>query len=269
LISARVDIRAISIYPGDPDQIAFAKWMLKELGLNIPIGSSMVNRNKNSLTGLHSALLKKYKHEDWAKADDSGENLFRSAFDQFPDTEILVIGPPKATGRFLCQNQAIEIQSATIQGGFAGYGVHNFPCIKLDKFEGKNTFQSYNLNGSLLGTQQLFKGKILHKHFVSKNLNHTVVYTREIHQKMMSFKPENRAGELLREALQMQIDKYPEKKFHDPCSAVCHLHPDVATWIRARLYKIRNEWGAAPDETGDFITVDIDYEGFWEYIIHT
>jgi inosine-uridine nucleoside N-ribohydrolase len=59
LASAGVDIRGIMICPGDPDQIAIARLFCKEIGLDIPIGASKLDRTKLSSGSIHHDLLKK------------------------------------------------------------------------------------------------------------------------------------------------------------------------------------------------------------------
>jgi inosine-uridine nucleoside N-ribohydrolase len=266
LISTGVNIRAITICPGDPDQIAFAKWLLKELDLDIPVGAGMKNRKKNTLSGLHRRFLQKYDMPFTASPDGYGANIIKDVFQKHPDSELFVIGPPKSVRVFLAQNKTVEINRATIQGGFIGYDVHGLPCRRLKKFEGRTTCQTFNLNGDVYGSKLILEANIGHRQFVSKNVNHTIIYNKEIHERIINVKPKNRAGEILRETLNMQVEKYGEKKFHDPMAAVCHLHPEIATWVKAKLYNIDKEWGATLDENGDDIIVDVDRKKFWEYI---
>ncbi|HOY32201.1 MAG TPA: hypothetical protein PKW80_10015 [Bacteroidales bacterium] len=266
IISAEINVRAITIYPGDNDQMAFVKWLLRELDLNIPIGASSLNRQKSSLSGLHTNLLKKYGQPHTALPDGLGSEIITNTFQDFPDSELFIIGPPKSMGIFLYENKSAEISRATIQGGFIGYDVHGLPCRRLKKFEEKSTFQTYNLNGDIFGSKQILEANIKHRQFVSKNVNHTIIYDKNIHERIMGIKPKNRAGEILREALCLQVKEYGPKKFHDPMAAVCHLHPEIATWVKAKLYNIGNEWGANLDDNGDNIIIDVDREKFWKCI---
>jgi len=48
-----VDVRLITISPGDPDQVAVAKFVLSEVGLDIPVGVGKKDRNKSSVGGVH------------------------------------------------------------------------------------------------------------------------------------------------------------------------------------------------------------------------
>ena len=52
LIASGVNIVALDISPGDPDQISFATWLLNEVQLDIPIGVSKLGRDKQSSGGI-------------------------------------------------------------------------------------------------------------------------------------------------------------------------------------------------------------------------
>ena len=273
LFATGVNIRAILVSPGDPDQIALVKFILKELEMDIPVGTDILNRNKKSLTGLHNFLIEKYKFQTQMSSDGYSPEIAEEIFRVFPDSELFVIGPPIGIGNFLKKIHEIEIKRATIQGGFIGYDVHKLPCRRLKKFEAKETVQTFNLSGSLQGTNSILNCKITKRQFVSKNVNHTVVFGNKQYELLSEIKPKNRAMELFHEGAKI-LNRTRGKKFHDPVAAVCHLHPEIATWVNARLFnKINNEkyleWGAVLDESGgDDIIIDIDYERFWYYILN-
>lgn len=269
LVSAGVNIKAITVSPGDPDQIALVKFILRELDLDIPVGADIKDRNKKSLTGFHIGLMDKYKATRYAEADEYGPELITKVFDNFPNSELFVIGPAQGIGKYLIASLDKEITKATIQGGFISYETHGLPCRRLSKFEGRTTYQSFNLNGDITGAKALLNAKIINRYFVSKNVNHTVALGYEQYSAMLNFSPKNRAMELFLEGA-TKLKKEQGKKMHDLVAAVCHLHPEVATWVKAKLYSVRNkdnfiEWGAELDESGDNIIVDINYEKFWEY----
>lgn len=272
LISTGMPIRAITVSPGDPDQIALVKFILDETGLDIPVGSDNPERKSKSLTPYHGGLMDRYKYPRIKEADGYGPDIIAEVLKNSPDTEFLVIGPPNGIGRFLLDQPDIKINYVTIQGGFIGYDVHGLKCRRLKIFEDKTTFQSFNLNGDLKGTKAILSANILRRQFVSKNVNHTVVFGVNQYEMMNDIKPKNRSMELFQEAAN-KLNKRKGKKFHDPVAAVCHLHPEVATWVNARLYSIRTkanfvEWGSELIENGDRITIDIDYDRFWELLLN-
>src|SRR5690606_19171211 len=78
LAAAGVNIRAILIVPGDPDQVAIARFLCKELGLDIPIGASKKDRTKLSSGSAHYDLLEKYGYSKEEKPDGLGVDILEN-----------------------------------------------------------------------------------------------------------------------------------------------------------------------------------------------
>src|SRR5262245_15797157 len=57
LAAVGVRLRAITIVPGDRDQLAVARLLVKVLGLEIPVGVSKPDSRKSSSGGVHHELL--------------------------------------------------------------------------------------------------------------------------------------------------------------------------------------------------------------------
>lgn len=263
LASAGVDIRAILICPGDPDQIAIAKLFCKEVGLDIPIGASKLDRSKLSSGSVHHDLLKKYGHDLHAKPDALGEVVFERTLDKYPNSELFIIGPIASIGGWLKSRPTHFINRATMQGGFCGYHIHA-PVVRLPQFEGKTWMPTFNLNGDRSGGQAFLNAFIRERRFVGKNICHTVLYTRSNYELMTA--PKCRAAELFMEGMGLYLDRHNEKKFHDPTAAVCHLHPEIGEWVWGRVQKMEGGWGTTMDETGDWVLGGIDYDRLWNHI---
>ena len=261
LISAGVNIRCILVSPGDPQQIAIVRFLCKELGLDIPIGSGKVDNYKHWNTGVHERLLNVYGAPLRSAPDDLGESLLPYVLNRHPKCELFVIGPIKSIGKYLRTHPEAAFEKATMQGGFLPYSRYR-PSIVKEKFEGREWAPSFNPNGDRKGFLALVDANIKEKRFVSKNLCHTVIYDRVIHESMGQ--PKDRASELFLEAMEIYLKKHPEKKFHDPCAAVCHLYPEVATWVKGKMVKMEGGWSTAPGN--DLIAADLDYEAFWDHI---
>ena len=76
MIKAGVDIRCITISPGDEDQVAITKAILNTLGLKIPVGVGKLNREgKTSSGGVHYDVLHMLKHPLKAKHDGYGPDI--------------------------------------------------------------------------------------------------------------------------------------------------------------------------------------------------
>ena len=270
LVSAGVNIKAITLSPGDPDQIAFAKFITKELGLDIPIGVGKKDRDKSSLTGLHQQILENYKQPTAASPDGFGPDIIKSiktnTGDIIQGLNLLAIGPLSSVGPAI--REGVKFCRATMQGGFIGYDEHDYEVERLDKFEGKKTVPTFNLNGDRKSGLDFIAAEFP-KHFVSKNVCHTMIYDQNSHELVCSVKPKNRADELLRKFMTMYLQKHKEgKKFHDPVAAVAHFNPQICKWVQGNMYYAGGAWGFTANKEEPFqeIIVDIDREKFWQQI---
>lgn len=283
LHSAGVNIRAITLSSGDPHQIALAQFFCKEVGLNIPIGVAELNRKAikghkgkfegatvKEYVGFHHNLLKAYGYPCEATVDELGCKVIADTYKKYPDCELFIIGAPKNVGRYIRENPEAEINQVTFQGGFIGYQFHSYPCERLDKFVGKATCPSYNPNGAIKDTQTIVGiNGIKNIRFVSKNICHTIVYDKAIHDKVCSVPSKNKSDELFIKGMDLYLSKHKEKKFHDPCAAVCMLHPEIGSWVRGMMFYDSGGWGTLPDETSKSVTIaDIDRDKFWGHIIN-
>jgi inosine-uridine nucleoside N-ribohydrolase len=259
LIAKGYDIDAILIHPGHPHQIAIARFILKECGLSIPVGVSGFHKNEIEPTSIHKTILSKYKFPFFAAGDGLGKNFCEPA-----GMDYLIIGPVSNFGEYCKKYPDILIDRATMQGGFCPYSIHNLECQQLDKFKDKFSVGTFNLNGDNRGAFNFLKANITVRQMVGKNVCHTVSLSKE--QEKHFDKPKNRAGELFIEALKLINERQDFKKIHDMVAAVCHIKPEFGTWIRGKPFKDKNGWGTIPDNAGDDILVNIDYDKMWKEI---
>lgn len=264
LAAAGVNIRCIAVTPGDQDQLAVVRLFCEQVGLDIPVGHSKVSE-KYSSGSVHHVLLKKYGKSLDGTSDGPGQDVIRDALRRHPESELLIISPPSSVGRFLAEHPEATIRRATMQGGFLGYGLHPHARVRLPQFEGKSWMPTFNMNGDRKGTLALLAANVGTRRFCGKNVCHTVLYDRTVFEGMSP--PKDRASELFLEGMALLLDRRSEgKKFHDPVAAVCHLHPEVGTWVRGRVQKIEAGWGTVLDEAGDHVLADLDYDAFWRHI---
>lgn len=261
LISAGVDIKAITVVPGDLDQIAILRLICDEVGLDIPIGSKNPKSEKMSSGSIHHQLLKKYKRSLQSTADGDGCEIILDVFERHPDAELYIIGPPTNVGRALRDKPDLKIKRSMFQGGFVPYHVHR-PKEVLEKFEGKAWVPSFNPNGDRKSTMRYIEADIEDRRFVSKNLCHTILFTSDINKEV---EPKDRASELFKEAGDLYFSNHGNKKFHDPFAAVAMLHPEIVTWITGKMIKMESGWSAIT-EGDDHLAVDLDYDLFWNHI---
>jgi pyrimidine-specific ribonucleoside hydrolase len=234
---------------------------------DVLIGVPELGRKKEQPTNIHRDLLDKYKFPYYSSRAVYSLNIL-DCIARNANLEFFGCGPLKNFGHCLLPPCTLKINRATMQGGFIGYDVHGLPCKKLAKFEGKVKVATFNLNGDKKGALRFLEMEnIRERRFVSKNVCHTVTYDKRVHEIVKSVPPKDRASELLREGMDLRFKSNPEGKvFHDPTAAVCHIHPEIATWVRAKLYCEKGEWGANLDDNGDYIIVDVDQEKIWNHI---
>lgn len=256
LLAAGIKIKAITITPGDPDQIAIAKFILTQIGLDIPVGASQLNKTALSSGSIHHELLKKYGYPLEAKADGFGHKIIENYVD--PETQFLILGPLSNFGKFLSKTNWSGI--STMQGGFVPFSLYR-PSVILPKFEGKNYMPTFNLNGDR-EMASIFLNSNSKRKFVGKNVCHTIEFNG---QKASEFKtPTSRAGELFLEGANLYFKKHGAKKFHDPLAAVCHLRPDIGTWINGKPRKEKDGWTTG--EGDDLVLVDVNRQEFWKIL---
>lgn len=264
LHAAGVDIKTILISPGDPDQIAIAKLLCKELGLDIPIGASKLDREKNSSGSIHHDLLNKYNYPMQQKADGLGVDILKDIVKNDPDCELFIMGPVSSLGEFLIRNPNIEFSRATMQGGYLPYHLHT-PMNPEPKFFGKASMPTFNMNGDREGAVAFLNAKIKQRQIVGKNICHTVLFNQDRVNEIRN--TSTRGARLFEEAAIMYFQKHDFKKFHDPTAACCHLHPEIGTWFKGKTIKDKGNWTTVPDESGDDILADIDYDMLWTNIL--
>jgi inosine-uridine nucleoside N-ribohydrolase len=262
LIAAGVDIKAVLVGPGDPDQIAIAKFIRDACKLDFPIVASKLNREKLSSGSIHHKLLKKYKLPLESKPDGYGPDIIKEVYEKNPDVELFVIGPATSIGIYLRDNSA-KFSRSTMQGGFLPYSLH-YPTEVLEKFLGKMYVPTFNLNGDRKNGQRFIDAEIKERRFVGKNLCHTIVYDKDLHERL---KPNGTdASNLFKEASAMYLEKHDSKKFHDPTAAVCHLHSKIAVWYPGVPEKHQSGWTTRRVDKSEnsYVAADIDRETLWD-----
>lgn len=277
LAAASVDIRAITLVPGNLYQVRLAKFLTKELGLDIPIGiaesdlaafvalTSDFASNKHSSEvgadgGIHLDILKQYGNKS-KSADGSGHKIISDILEQDPDCDLFIIGPATSSAKALTGRR--KPKKLVMQGGFLSYAQNPERVPQLDKFKDQPYQPSFNLNGNRRAALRIISSYIPEKYFVGKNVCHMVEYTPQIHQ---SLQINNRAAELFKEFGDLYFTKHQTKKFHDPTAAVCYLHPEIATWVKGYPTQIGSGWGSNLVPYGDNIISSIEYDKLWEHI---
>jgi len=269
LIAAGVNIRAILISPGDPDQVAIAKFLCKETGLNIPIGTSKENRTKLSSGSIHHELLKDYNYSLTEKSDGLGVDILEDVVRNYPDSELFIIGPVSSLGKYFVKHPEVTFSRATMQGGFLPYALHR-PAVTHPDFDEKTWLPTFNLNGDRPAGINFLNANIKDRRLVGKNVCHTVLFTKELFYTMREIQKVVKnvnALNLFEKAASLYFARHDSKKFHDPTAACCHLHPEIGTWLRGNTVKMESGWTTQLNPDGDHILAEIDYGKLWAYLM--
>lgn len=259
LAEQEIEIEAISVTPGDPDQIALLAGLRAELGAKWKIGPSLPNRNKHSLAGVHRKLRQDY----FVAADGLGKDLFLDAL-QKQKCDLFVIGPPQCVQQTLEEKPNVEFQRILVQGGFCGYHAHSQKCQRLPKFEGKDEVSTFNLNGCVKGAELLLEARCEQRRFVGKNVCHTVAASMKNIEGFVRAHNYRTEAKLFFYAIYARLSKGEEKKLHDVVAAVCFTNPEIGEWILGTPYRKEGKWGTYPDPFGDPVLVDINYPAFYD-----
>jgi inosine-uridine nucleoside N-ribohydrolase len=261
LIAAGVHVRAVVISPGDPHQVAICRLLLDRAGVSAPIGVGKLDRTGHDASGIHRQLLRRHGRSEQCDHDGDGADIIANIVRDDPSVELFVIGPVMSVGRFLKSNPTATFTRATMQGGFLAYHQHSFNCPRIDKFEGADWQDTFNLNGDRKGADHFLKAAIADRRMVGKNVCHTVWFTDE---RLGQLRPQSAAAEFFVEAAELLLDANDAKKFHDPTAAVCHLHPEVGSWVRGRTVRKDRGWGTELADDADHILAAVEYEKLWE-----
>jgi len=261
-----VELRAVSVFPGGPEQIGFVRAILKYLGKDIPIGKCRESTTKTHLGRGLPMLFPEIKHQP-EQADGVGHEILAKFVTQYPKGTVCTGGPLENVANFLKNHTELKIHRLVAQGGFAGTN-----CIPIEKqfgpFKGKTEIGTWNFNCNIpAATAVLQSDKIGQRFLVSKDVCHQVVYTAETNERLKSQTMEHIGWELMYNAMELFLSKKKGggKKFHDPLAVAAAIDPEIITFLQVNTYyKPKVGWGSLPVEgTNTFISIAVDIPKFW------
>lgn len=135
----------------------------------------------------------------------------------------------------------------------------------MDKFKGKTTCPTYNLNGDPdAALAALAYAGIRERYFVSKNVCHGVYYDRAMHAQFGAIKEKSQSLMLIWQGMEIYLKKKRAgKKFHDPLAVCCAIDRTIGIWEQVNRYRQAGEWGATlATNCRTWIIVDYDHEKF-------
>ena len=286
-----VNLKAVTVTPGTPDQVGVVRRALEWFDRRIPVGAHNLDHLPPSSRagdgpgvgrhGPRGVCVSSWHYKAYGDMPPSrdavpGGELLHAVCD---DSTTLITGAPLKNLGAAMQRPGFRLGRLVAQGGFAGEGVVP-PALQLAKFRGKVTCPTYNLNGDPgSAVAALTHPGIVTRRFVAKNVCHGVVYDHDLHARVTALTALSLSHRLIWKGMEEYLAKSKKrgarpaqstgpaepdgKKFHDPLAACCAIDEGIGTWAEVELYRLRGEWGArlAPG-SNTWIIVDHDRERF-------
>jgi pyrimidine-specific ribonucleoside hydrolase len=157
-----VNLRAVTVVPGTPEQIGLVRWATEEVfARQIPIGAFNPRQTKSHVSDWHYAA---YGQPRPAEARSGCEVLVENC----DANTTLVTGAPLRNLALAVRDSSFALGRWVAQGGFAGEGVVASER-QLEKFRGQRTAVTRNLSAHSNVTHRcLASDRIGRRLFVSK-----------------------------------------------------------------------------------------------------
>jgi len=291
-----VNLKAVTITPGTPDQVGVVRQALRWFGRDIPVGAYNLDHQPKSVRegtgpgegrhGPRGVCVSSWHYKAYGEIPASrdaapGPEVLRAVCDA--STTLITGAPLKNLGGAM-KLPGFQVGRLVVQGGFAGEGVVP-PERQLPKFRGMVTCPTYNLNGDPKSALEALRYPgIGSRRFVSKNVCHGVIYDHEMHARIEGLKDKSESLRLIWQGMDVYLEKKGQKSptrpsppeveesapeamggkaFHDPLAACCAIDPSIGEWAEVELYREKGAWGSrlAP-ESGVWIITGYDREKF-------
>ena len=241
----RVDLRAVTVFPGGRDQVGIVKHVLNLLGRSgVPVGAGTPKKNAPHVSGFHYKWL---GHIDPADADGPAAEVMVKALKYEASTLLTGAALTNVHQAFKLDRTAFVQKWWTCQGGFAGDNVVP-PEHRLPKFTGRITCPTYNLGGDRTAAETLINcGLFSQIRFVSKNVCHGIIYDRTMHDRIPW--DAHPGLDLLKQGMETYFKDHSDgKALHDVIAAALAINPQAAKWSEGELFYKKGEWGFNPSE---------------------
>jgi pyrimidine-specific ribonucleoside hydrolase len=256
----KVDLKAITVTPGSMEQIAVVKKIVSLFNKKIPVGAGNPNHPKQCVSDFHYKWLGQLGKD----FDVLAAPLIYNTILENPDLTIITGGPLKNVRKAI-EDYNIELKEIVVQGGFAGDNVVAEED-RLEKFKGKTTCPTFNLNGDVEGGKLVLSHPGIGKrYFVSKNVCHGVTYDNEFHERLRADKHNKLSNSIIWNCMEIYLNKHSHgKMLHDPLAAACLIDKAVCDFKEVEIYRSKGEWGSAVKaKTNTYITVKVYKDRFY------
>jgi pyrimidine-specific ribonucleoside hydrolase len=253
----RLELVAVAVTPGTPQQIAVVREILRRLERTVPVGARDTASKADAVSAFHPAWLGSLPD---ASADGVAHDIIAAAITSDPDTVLLTGAPLQNLRHLLRQHPSLAIRRWVAQGGFAGDNLVP-PERRLAKFDGRTLCESFNFGGDKKATlAALASPQILQRDLVSKNVTHGFAWNAALQARLLARRDLHAGAVLARDAMAVYLREHPDGKLlHDPLAACAILDRDAFSWEEVEVTYERGQWGATLRAgTATFITVALD-----------
>jgi len=263
----KVDLVSVTVHPGFVQQIGVVRHVLSKLNRSdIKIGSAKPNHPKSCVSDFHYKWLGPIQSSD---ADGLGEVILNQSC-QDSNYKIVTGAALTNIGNFINNNPPnFSIEEIVVQGGFAGDSVVPEEH-RLEKFKGKETCPTFNLNGNVDAAKQVISSNLFKiKRFVSKNVCHGIIYDNEMHERIRPFRHNNVGLNLIVDGMEKYLNKKSTgKAFHDPLAACVAISSDCSNFKEVELYRNKGEWGSRlSNNTNTFVSISCNRKRFEDVLV--
>ena len=263
----KVDLLSVTVHPGTEHQVGIVRHLLSKLDKSdILVGSAKPDHAKQCVSEFHYKWLGNIPP---SKPDDTGDIVLGHSWES-SNYKIVTGAALTNVANFINNNPVKpDIQEIVVQGGFAGDSVVP-PEYRLDKFKGKETCPTFNLNGNVEAAKQIIASDVFRiKRFVSKNVCHGIIYDNEMHERIKPFRHNNIGLNLIVEGMEKYLDKKSGgKAFHDPLAACVAISTDCCEFKEVEIYREKGEWGSRLKEgTNTFISIKCNRDRFEQVLV--
>lgn len=239
-----VEVVAVTIHPGTPDQIGLIREVLADMQVpHIPVGYHNINHEKICVSRWY------YKNGFQVVPSTDAVPAGQLILDLTTSATTIVTGGPltniaSAIRLGQRQNKPFQPLKLTIQGGYAGCNIVP-DSIALEKFRGLVEQHTYNLGGNREAAYTVLSQiPTVPKYFVSKNVCHGIVYTDNLADQLLRRCRLKPARHLIR--IFNLLEHYHaygiQKKLHDPFAVCCSICPDIVEWKQVHMYANKGAW---------------------------
>lgn len=234
-------LAAVNMHPGTNEQVGLVRDVLKECGINVPVGGT--GSTKNCVSSFYRSIYPDFKPQE---PDKAPSDILKEFLPQ--GAKVLTCGLPKNI------DGIPGIDDWYAQGGYVSHDLMP-EKFRLEKFKGVQECQSFNFSNRKLIERCIANSKI--RHFISKNICHGVIYD----------KTRNAKNPVIKRIMDVYLKEHDQKAFHDLLAAFALLHPEFMEWAEVEMYYVENRVGCRLSPgSNTFISIGYDADKFWDTI---